>query len=48
MAYADKREIPCVVMIGANEMAENKAVLKNMLSGEQTKLPIEQLHSYFN
>ncbi len=48
MTYADKREIPYVVMIGANEMAENKAVVKKMLSGEQSELPIEQLHSNFN
>lgn len=43
MNYANKREIPFVVMIGANEMAENKAVVKNMATGEQQEVAIDGL-----
>ena len=47
MTYADKREIPFVVIIGANEMAENKAVVKNMQSGEQKELSINEIYNFF-
>ncbi len=47
MTYANKREIPFVVIIGANEMAENKAMVKNMLTGEQNEVAIDKLYNFF-
>ena len=35
MEYANRRQIPYVVIIGSNELAERKATVKNMRSGEQ-------------
>ena len=35
MAYADATHIPYVAIIGSNELAEKKLMLKNMLTGEQ-------------
>ena len=35
MAYADAKHIPYVAIIGSNELAEKKLMLKNMLTGEQ-------------
>ena len=35
MEYANRRMIPYVVIIGSNELAEKKATVKNMRTGEQ-------------
>lgn len=35
MNYANRKEIPFVVLAGENEIAENKVTLKNMETGEQ-------------
>ena len=35
MGYADAEGIPYVAIVGGNEMAQNKVMLKNMTSGEQ-------------
>ncbi len=43
MAYADARHIPYVAIIGSNEMAEGKLMLKNMVSGEQKLVTPEDL-----
>ena len=43
MAYADAKHIPYVAIIGSNELAEGKLMLKNMLTGEQTLVTPEQL-----
>ena len=40
MSYADKLGIPFVVLIGEDEMAANVVAVKNMSSGEQVKLPV--------
>ncbi|QED39054.1 histidine--tRNA ligase [Antarcticibacterium arcticum] len=45
MNYANKREIPFVVLAGVEEMASGKFGLKNMKTGEQQKLTIEELTS---
>ena len=42
MSYADANKIPYVAIIGENEMAENKIMLKNMLSGEQKLLTVDE------
>jgi histidyl-tRNA synthetase len=48
MSYADSKHIPFVIMAGENEIAENVFTLKNMLSGEQTKIPLLQLVDYLS
>ena len=43
MAYADSKHIPYVAIIGSNELQERKVMLKNMLTGEQCLIGIEDL-----
>ena len=43
MNHANKRAIPFVVLIGEEEVKSNSYTLKNMVSGEQTKLSLEAL-----
>lgn len=42
MSYADSNKIPFVAIVGENEMNEEKITLKNMLTGEQKLLTIEE------
>lgn len=41
--YADDKQIPYCAIIGSNELAEQKVMLKNMQSGEQELLSIEEV-----
>ena len=41
--YANKRNIPNVVLVGDEELASNSFTLKNMASGEQQMLSLEAL-----
>ena len=41
--YADKRKIPYTVIAGKEEMASNTFSLKNMLTGEQSKVSLQQI-----
>jgi histidyl-tRNA synthetase len=41
--YANRKNIPFVVMVGENEMKEGKVTLKEMITGEQFILPMEEL-----
>jgi len=43
MDYANKRRVPYVVLIGETEMGSGKLTLKNMASGEQEQLGIEEI-----
>lgn len=43
MSYANAKQIPFVVLAGENEIAAGKLTLKNMLSGEQQLLNIEEI-----
>lgn len=43
MSYANAKNIPFVVLAGENEMAAGKVTLKNMESGEQTLVTVEEL-----
>lgn len=47
MNYANAKGIPFVVMAGENEMNENMFTLKNMETGEQSKVTIEHLITEF-
>ncbi len=42
MKYADKIGARFSMVIGDNELAENKANVKNMTTGEQTELPLDK------
>lgn len=42
MTYADNNKIPYVAIIGEDEIKDNKITLKNMLSGEQQKLLLDE------
>ncbi len=41
--YADKLNIPFAIVIGDDEIANDKVTLKNMTTGEQETLPIEEI-----
>ncbi|MDO4931896.1 MAG: histidine--tRNA ligase [Prevotellaceae bacterium] len=43
MSYANALSIPFVALAGENEMAEGKVTLKNMITGEQKLLDVEEL-----
>ena len=43
MMYADDKKIPYVAIVGSNEMDTNTVMLKNMASGEQQQVTLEQL-----
>jgi histidyl-tRNA synthetase len=43
MEYANRRQIPYVVIIGSNELAEGKATVKNMTSGEQSLVTFDEI-----
>ena len=47
MGYADAKNIPFVALVGDSEMTEGKINLKNMITGEQELLTIEQLIESF-
>ena len=44
MSYANDKNIPFVALAGDNEMNENKFTLKNMITGEQTLVNVEELY----
>ena len=43
MAYANAKQVPYVVLVGENEMNEGKLTLKNMTTGEQQLLSVEEM-----
>ena len=43
MSYANAKNIPFVAIVGENEMNEGKAMLKNMETGEQALVSVEEL-----
>ena len=43
MAYANAKQIPFVALAGENEMNEGKLTLKNMTTGEQQLVTIDEL-----
>ena len=44
--YADKKEIPKVVVVGAKELAEMSVMVRDMKTGDQKKIKIDELVSY--
>lgn len=47
MKYANKIGAKNTVIIGADELANNKAAIKNMDTGEQTEVPLDKIAEYF-
>jgi histidyl-tRNA synthetase len=47
MKYANKIGAKNTVIIGADELAGNRANVKNMLNGEQTEIALDRLAEYF-
>ena len=43
MSYADAKQIPFVAIVGGDEMAQNKVMLKKMTTGEQKLATLEEL-----
>ena len=43
MSYADTKKIPFVALVGENEIEAGKVNLKNMLTGEQNSVTVEEL-----
>ncbi len=43
MSYANAKQIPFVALVGESEMAEDKITLKNMETGEQQSVTVEEL-----
>lgn len=48
MGYADTKQIPFVAIVGGDEMAQNKVMLKNMSSGEQKLVELGELVKTLN
>jgi len=46
--YANKKQIPFVIVVGGDEMKSGQLALKNMGSGEQEKLRVEQIVQKLN
>lgn len=47
MSYADTKKIPYVAIVGETEMAEGKINVKNMITGEQQLLAVDELIALF-
>ena len=47
MGYADTKKIPYVAIVGEAEMAEGKINVKNMITGEQQLLTVDELIALF-
>ncbi len=47
MKYADKINARHTVIIGENELVENKANIKEMATGEQTEVKLDEIKKYF-
>ena len=47
MGYADTKKIPFVALVGETEMNEGKVNLKNMITGEQIPVTVDELIERF-
>ncbi len=43
MTYANNKNIPFVVLVGGNEMEKGVLNVKDMISGDQSEMKLEQL-----
>jgi len=47
LAYADSRKIPFVIIAGEDEIRKKEITVKNMITGEQKKILLSEMESYF-
>ncbi len=47
MGYADAQHIPAVAIVGSDEMAQNVVAVKDMATGEQKKMSLDELLAAF-
>ncbi|MGH1387545.1 histidine--tRNA ligase [Kordia sp.] len=47
MNYANKRDIPYVIIIGGNELENNTCIVKNMKNGTQLEVPFDEVLTAF-
>lgn len=47
MSYADNKKIPYVIFIGESEIENNTITIKNMVSGQQETISVNNLIEYF-
>jgi histidyl-tRNA synthetase len=48
MSYANAKQVPYVALAGENEISEGKLTLKNMLTGDQQLVTVEELIDIVN
>jgi len=46
MSYADAKKIPFIIIAGEDEISGNSITIKNMSSGEQKKISLDELSSF--
>ena len=46
--YAEKKGIPYVIMVGADELASNMATVKELASGKQKKISFKDLSTFLS
>jgi len=46
MSYADSKKIPYIIIAGEDEINRNTITIKEMSSGKQTNIPLNELNSY--
>ena len=46
MGYADSKKIPYVALVGENEIAAGKITVKDMITGEQQMLTVDELTGF--
>ncbi len=44
--YAEKKNIPFVIIIGEEEIKENTCKVKNISTGEQKEIPVNELAAF--
>ncbi len=44
--YAEKKNIPNVIIIGTEELANQECTVKNLITGQQTRLPLSELTNF--
>jgi histidyl-tRNA synthetase len=48
MAYADKRDIPYVVLAGSDEVIQERYTLKNLKDGKQQSVSLKELITFLS
>ena len=46
MNHADKIKVPKMIIIGKNDLEENKVTIKDMQSGQQEQISIDDIVDY--